>query len=209
MTARSAPLTWGWLLVLLITSRIQNTVTARRRRRLLQGASTNLHHLRRDPHRVLFTSLLWMDGRQWWPYVPLYASVVAPAERRLGSARWLATGLAAHVGGTVISQAYLRRRIRRRGEATNLEHAVDVGVSYFALGIAGALTGYARRPWRSRTRAAVTAALTVNAAARPTFTEVGHLSAFLIGLVSSIGVPDRDAKPFPDTEPFRPPSGRR
>ena len=60
--------------------------------------------------------------------------------------------------------------------------ARDVGVSYFVLGVAGTLSGYVRPPWQSRSQVSAVAALGVNAAVRPTFTEVGHLTAFIVGL---------------------------
>jgi hypothetical protein len=185
------------LLVLLVTTRRQRAASPRRRRRLLQRESTNLHHLRREPHRVLLTSLLWLDDTRWWPYLVTYLLVVAPAERRMGSWRWLGIGSAAHVGATVVSQGLLRRRIRRSAARRRYANARDVGVSYFLLGIVGALSGYLVRPWRLRTQGALTAALALNVAVRPTFTEVGHLSAFAIGLVASTLVPDTAEKPYP------------
>jgi hypothetical protein len=84
-----------------------------------------------------------------------------------------------------------------------LVNARDVGVSYFVLGVAGALTGYVRPHWRSRSQAAGVAALAGNAALRPTFTEVGHLTAFVVGLAATPVVPDRDAMPYPPDEAER------
>ena len=180
----SAPLTVGWLVILAVTTRNQRKLSPRRRRRVLRRESTNLTHLRRDPHRVLFTSLLWFDGADSRPYLPLSVGLMAPAESRLGSARWLTTGLAAHVGATIISQGYLRWRIRRSAAPVGLGNARDVGVSYFMLGIAGRMTGQLLQPWRLRSQAAGTGALMANVAVNPTFTELGHLSAFLVGTVT-------------------------
>ena len=41
------------------------------------------------------------------------------------------------------------------------------------------------------------AALTGNAALRPTFAEVGHLTAFLVGLAAVPLAPDREGMPYP------------
>jgi hypothetical protein len=76
-------------------------------------------------------------------------------------------------------------------------NARDVGVSYFLFGVAGALSGYIGPRWRSRSQLTAVGALTVNAAARPTFTEVGHLTAFLVGLAAVPLAPDRDRMPYP------------
>ncbi len=64
---KSAPLTYSWLVVLLITTIVQRSIPARLHE-LLQKESTNLHHLGSDPIRVLIQSLLWIDGKYWWPY---------------------------------------------------------------------------------------------------------------------------------------------
>ncbi|MDT5012936.1 MAG: hypothetical protein QOH57_4553, partial [Mycobacterium sp.] len=68
----SAPLTFAWLLVLFITTRIQRAAGRRASRRIQRSHSTNLRRLRREPSRVLVTSLFWLDGRMWWPYVPVF-----------------------------------------------------------------------------------------------------------------------------------------
>lgn len=199
--AAGAPLTAAWLAVLFVTTRRQRAAGRRGANRLQREHSTNLRRLRSEPVRVLVTSALWLDGRSWWPYVPVFAAVVGPAERRLGWARWLVVGAAAHVVATYVGQGHLSRRIRRGRAPQRLVDARDVGVSYVVLGLAGALTAYVRPPWRSRCRLAVTAALTGNAAARPTATEVGHLTAFLIGLGAGTIAPHRDALPYPAPMP--------
>ncbi len=194
---RDAPLTTLWLIVLFATTRIQRSASARQRRRLLHRHSTNLRHLDSEPARVLTSSLLWLDGRRWWPYVPAYRAVLASAERRLGSWRWLLVGLAAHAVGTYVGQAHLRRAIKSASAPRRLVDARDVGVSYFLLGILGTLSGYVVRPWRSRFQAALVAGLAGNALVRPTHTEVGHLTALLVGLSCAPFVPNRDEAPWP------------
>lgn len=150
-----------------------------------------------QPSQVLATSLFWTDDRRWWPYVPVFFGVVAPAERRLRWWRWLLVGIAAHVIATYVGQGYLKRSINQARAPRRLVNARDVGVSYFVLGVAGALSGYVRRPWRSRCQTAALAAFAGNAALRPTFTEVGHLTAFAVGLAAVPLAPDRDQATYP------------
>jgi len=76
-------------------------------------------------------------------------------------------------------------------------NARDVGVSYFMLGTAGILTGYLRRPGQRRWQIAGASALAVNAIVRPTFTEVGHLTAFLVGMAAVPLAPNRDRLSYP------------
>jgi hypothetical protein len=192
-----APLTFGWLAVLFVTTRRQRSAGRRGSRRLQRTHSTNLRRLRSEPSRVLVTSLFWLDDRRWWPYVPVFVGVLAPAERRLHWWRWLLVGVAAHVIGTYVGQSYLRRSIRRGNAPRRLVDARDVGVSYFLLGVAGTLSGYVEQPWQLRAQVGTVAALAGNVAVRPTFTEVGHLTAFLVGLGAVPLAPDRAALPYP------------
>ena len=92
----SAPLSFGWLLVLFVTTWIQRSAGRRGSKRIQRRHSTNLWRLNSEPSRVLAASLFWLDGRMWWPYVPMFVGVVAPAERRLRWWRWLLVGSAAH-----------------------------------------------------------------------------------------------------------------
>ena len=192
-----APLSFGWLAVLFVTTRVQRSAGRRGARRIQRTHSTNLRRLRTEPSRVLAASLFWLDDRRWWPYVPAFVCVVGPAERRLRWWRWLVVGLGAHVVGTYVGQSYLRLLIRRNRAPGRLVDARDVGVSYFLLGVAGALSGYVRPPWRSRSQLTALGALAVNTALRPTFTEVGHLTAFAVGLAAIPLAPDRDGMPYP------------
>jgi hypothetical protein len=193
---RYAPLTFAWLLVLFVTTRVQRRAGRRQSRRIQHTHSTNLHRLRKEPSRVLATSLFWTDDRRWWPYVPMFVGVVAPAERRLRWWRWLLVGIAAHVIATYVGQGYLNRSIKQSRAPRRLVNARDVGVSYFVLGVAGTLSGYIQRRWRARCQVGALAALTGNAALRPTFTEVGHLTAFVVGLSAVPLAPDRDQAPY-------------
>jgi hypothetical protein len=181
----SAPLSFAWLAVLFVTTRIQRSAGRRKAKRIQRTHSTNLRRL------------FWLDDRKWSPYVPMFVGVVAPAERRLRWWRWLLVGLGAHVIGTYVGQSYLRLQIRRGRAPKRLVDARDVGVSYFLLGVAGTVTGYVAPPWRSRSQVTAVAALSVNAAARPTFTEIGHLTALLVGLAAIPLAPDRDRLPYP------------
>jgi len=105
---RRAPGTYLWLAVLLINTMIVDHVLSPHAARALLGSqSTNLHHLREDPIRVLIGSALYIDGRWWIPYAVLYTIFHAQAERWLGTLRWLAVTAIAHVGATYISEGIL------------------------------------------------------------------------------------------------------
>jgi hypothetical protein len=181
---KSAPLTYSWLVVLLITTIIQHTIPARHLRALLQKESTNLHHLASDPIRVLIQSLLWIDGRYWWPYLLVFTLFLAPAERWLGHLRWLLVGLVCHVGATYLSEGYLYSRIQEAVSSPRLIDARDIGVSYFVVGIVGVLTYHIPRRWRWFYLVGALVVFGVSLAVKRDFTQLGHFSALLIGLAS-------------------------
>ncbi|MDT5329050.1 MAG: hypothetical protein QOF31_347 [Mycobacterium sp.] len=176
-------LTYTWLALLFVTTRIQRSAPRRERQRLLREQSTNIAQLQRKPLHVLLTSLLWLDGRRWWPYVPVFATMLAPAERLLGRSRYVITGLSSHVIATLVSQRLLVLSIKRADEPRRALTARDVGVSYFTLGIGGALCRYLDRPWRVAVQTAAAGSVAVAVVSRANFTATGHCVAFLLGVI--------------------------
>lgn len=179
---RSAPLTYTWLSVLLVTTMVQHQVRERQLNDLLIQSSTNIHHLGTDPLHVLLASLFWIDGRYWTPYLVVFSVILAPAERWLGQIRWLAVGLTAHVLATYLSEGLLFLAIRDHLAPAELVHVRDVGVSYFFAGVAAVLTYRVVRPWRWLYLGVVLAYFGAGLAGDLNFTTVGHVAAVLIGL---------------------------
>lgn len=179
----SAPLTYVWLIVLLITTIIQHDLTRRELRTVLIHGSTNIHHLATDPLQVLFSSLLWIDGRYWTPYLVLFTLFLAPAEHWLGEIRWLTVGLTAHIGATYISEGLLYLAIQHHQAPERLVHARDIGVSYFMVGVIAVLAYHIAPPWRWGYLAVLIAVFTVPLIIHLNFTAIGHFSAIFIGLL--------------------------
>jgi hypothetical protein len=190
----SAPLTFSWLAVLLLTTLIQHSLTGRQLHELLLRRSTNLHHLATDPIRVLFSSLLWLDGYYWWPYAVVFCLFLAPAERWLGWWRWLVVGLLAHIVATYLGEGFLYLRIQDAVASPRLINARDIGVSYFVVGIAGVLTYRVPRPWRWAYLVAILLTAGVPIVVKLEFTPLGHFTALLVGLACYPLTP-RPAKP--------------
>jgi hypothetical protein len=179
----SAPLTYMWLIVLLITTIIQRSVSRRGLRTLLVQESTNIHHLATDPLQVLFSSLFWIDGRYWTPYLVLFTLFLAPAERWLGEIRWVTVGLTAHVAATYISEGLLYVAIRHHLAPERLVNARDIGVSYFMVGVIAVLAYRIARPWRWGYLAVLITIFTVPLFIDLNFTAIGHFSAVFIVLL--------------------------
>ena len=180
---RSAPLTYLWLTVLLITTIIQHQLGHRELHDVLIHGSTNLHELATDPLKVLFESLLWIDGRYWTPYLVLFTLFLAPAERWLGEIRWLTVGLTAHIGATYFSEGLLYLEIQHHLAPERLVHARDIGVSYFLIGMIAVLAYHIATPWRWGYLAVLIIAFTVPLIIDPNFTAIGHFSSIFIGLL--------------------------
>ena len=179
---RSAPWTFGWLAVLLVTTIIQHFVSRATLSDLLAERSTNLDNLHHDPVRVLIESLLWVDGYFWLPYLAMYWFLHAPAERWLGALRWAAIGLSAHVAATYISEGLLQFAIRHGMANPELVDVRDIGVSYFLAAIVGALTYHIVYPWRWAYVGTIFVIFGLPLLIHLSFTGVGHFSSMLIGL---------------------------
>lgn len=180
---RSAPLTYLWLVLLLITTIIQRSLNRRELRAVLIHGSTNIHHLATDPIEALVTSLFWIDGRYWTPYLVLFTLFLAPAEHWLGQRRWLTVGLTAHIGATYISEGLLYLEIQHHLVPERLVYARDIGVSYFMIGLIAVLAYDVARPWRWGYLAVLFAVFTVPLVIHVTFTAIGHFAAIFIGLL--------------------------
>jgi hypothetical protein len=180
---RSAPLTYVWLIVLLITTIIQHHLSRRELHAVLIHGSTNIHHLATDPLEVLVTSLFWIDGRYWTPYLVLFTLFLAPAEQWLGEIRWLTIGLTAHIGATYISEGLLYLAIQYHSAPERLVHARDIGVSYFMVGVIAVLAYRVAPPWRWGYLAVLVAIFAVPLIIHANFTAIGHFSAIFIGLL--------------------------
>jgi hypothetical protein len=180
--ARTAPWTFSWLAVLVVTTIVQHAVSRDTRIALLGERSTNLRHLQSDPVHVLVTSLLWIDGYFLLPYVLLFCVFHVPAERWLGSLRWAVIGLSAHVAATYIGEGVLALAIRHGAASAESVDVRDIGVSYFLAAIVGVLTYHIAVPWRWAYLTAIVVCVGLPLVVHPTFTAVGHFSSMLIGL---------------------------
>ena len=180
---RSAPFTYVFLFILLITTWVYQTSRPSVARSLLLEQSTNLHQLGQDPIRVLVASAFWLSssiGIGVW--LVLFSLVLAPVERWIGSARTALVFAFGHVGGTLLTAAGLWLALRYEVVGSYVERAVDVGVSYGFFAVAAVLTFRLSGRLRAFYLAAVIGYLAITTSVAYDFTDFGHLSAFVIGL---------------------------
>lgn len=179
---RTAPLTFGWLALLLGTTVLQHRLPPALLHRWFEADSTNLSNLAHDPIRVMITSLLWLDGAQWLPYVVLFVLISARVERWLGSWRWLTVGLLGHVVASLISEGYVGLQIQAGSVPASMEHTMDIGVSYFLATLAGVLAYRIRGGWRWVYLAAMLGLIAIAGSGDFDFTTLGHLCSLGAGL---------------------------
>ncbi|MFD0135035.1 rhomboid-like protein [Streptomyces sp. NPDC003328] len=178
---RSAPGTYLWLLVLFVTTVALHHMPPQFEEDFLRQRSTNLNELSSNPVRVFITSAMWTDGGRWLPYAVLYTVFHAPAERWLGTARWLAVCVVAHVLATLAGEGALLVAIRDGTAPRSAAGTLDIGVSYALAGVVAVLVYRIAAPWRYAYLAVVLCVYTVPLMAAPTFTDFGHFVALMIG----------------------------
>ncbi len=188
---RASPGTHVWLLVLGVTSGVIAFVSPEARSFLLHHNSTNLFELRDHPVRVLVASALWIETpAAFLFYVVFFELVHAPAERWLGTGRWLLTAALAHIGATLFSQQAVLLGIRYERLPQSMAHTVDIGVSYGLAGVVGVLAYRVPRRLRWGYVAGVTGFFGYPVLRGHTFTDLGHFTALLLGYACYAVTPD-------------------
>lgn len=170
-----------WLAILLVTSIVMNRLSPTALNEFLGNRSTNLHHLREDPIRVLISSAFWLAGGSWLGYLMLYNLFHVPVERWLGTWRWLTVAVIAHVGATYLSEGVLYLAIRHGQAPASAVNTLDVGVSYALAGVTAVLAYRIAPPWRYGYVAGVLLVYGLPLLGGLTFTDIGHFTAALIG----------------------------
>ena len=179
---RSAPGTYAYLFVLLITTWVLQTSSSRIANQLLLERSTNLHQLARDPVRVLFSSAFWVSsGLELAGWIALFSLVVAPVERWLGTARTASVFFLGHVGATLLTAGGLWLALRADLVELSVADARDVGASYGFFAVAAIFVYRLGRRPRLVYAIALIAYVGIDAALSDSFSSLGHVAALVIG----------------------------
>lgn len=161
--------------------------------RVDDAASTNLHNLRHGHYGTLLGSAFVVDAGPIYRWLPGLVCLLALAELFWRSGRLVLTFTVGHVGATVLVAVGLAVAIRAGWTPASVGHDVDVGMSYGAAAVLGALTAVIPARWRCAWIGWwLAVALAVVAISRY-FTDVGHAVALLLGMVLSgwLGRADR------------------
>lgn len=189
---RSAPGTYTYLFVLIITTWVLQTSSNKIAEELLLERSTNLHHLFHDPMRVLFGSAFWVSSTGELLFSLLAFSLVATQiERWIGTARTASVFFFGHVGATLLVAFWIWASLNFTVVRSPMTSARDVGSSYGLSALTALLTYRVRRPQRWFFVGAIVLLLGVTLALDPSFTNWGHTFAFAIGFISYVFIPRR------------------
>jgi hypothetical protein len=176
----SVPGTAIYLCTLAVTTLTISLANSRLADHLLRQQSTNLTNLLHKPLGVLVSSAFWLQGGSLLGLVLGFALVLAPAERWLGTGRWLAVFVAGHVGATLVTAAGIWLVTHGGQTNTALVNDIDVGVSYGFYAVAAVLVYRLPRRWRLPVALLLLGRLAFTAWGGD-FTDIGHLCAAAIG----------------------------
>lgn len=168
------------------TSIVQSLLSSEAAHRATVRVSTNLANLLALRWPVLVASAFWLEGpdfvTQLAIWFVLFACVFVPAERWLGTRRWLLAFFIAHIGATIVTAFRLWIAVKLGHQPASARHAVDVGLSYGFLGVLALQCYRLRPPWRWVAAGALLVPLAAVLRVDRQFTDAGHLVAVIIGL---------------------------
>jgi rhomboid family protein len=178
-------ITVGYALALASVSVALVVLGPRARAHVIALASTNLHNLAHGRLGTLFGSAFVTDAGPIWFWLPCLICLLALAELIWRSGRLALVFATGHVGTTLLVAIGLTAAIEFGYLPVSISHASDVGVSYGAVAVLGALTAAIPRRWKPVWLAWWVPVGIVAAVLSDDFTDVGHSIALTLGLLVS------------------------
>jgi hypothetical protein len=154
--------------------------------RFVLDSSTNLVNLRQHPPFVLVVSA-FVEPSVWqlWIVVPMVV-VYGLIQRWLGRAAVVISAVLGHVGATLFVATILTAGIAHGRIALAQARATDVGVSYGLIAGLGLLAARVPQRWMPRYALGFSVALATALIVSRSFTSLGHLCAWTIGLALAV-----------------------
>ncbi|MBF6189565.1 rhomboid-like protein [Nocardia implantans] len=178
------PATAVYLAGLVAVSAVFSVLSDSAQARMVLHASTNLQNLLDGRLGTLLASAFVIgDVVGSWVIIPLLACLLALAELRFGALRLVRVFLAGHIGATLFVAAGLWVGVEAGWVPASIRWAEDVGVSYGAMALIGALVAALPYRWRAAWSTLWSIVAVEGVLIEQTFTQVGHLVALLIGTV--------------------------
>lgn len=151
--------------------------------RVIRHASTNLHNLRHGHLDTLLGSAFVVDAGPISFWLPGLVCLLGLGELLWRSRRLVVAFGVGHVGATLLVAAGLSAGVTYGLLPTSVARATDVGMSYGATAVLGALTPAIPRRWRPAWIGGWLAVAVTAVEIDADFTDVGHLLALILGML--------------------------
>jgi hypothetical protein len=152
---------------------------------IIQRASTNLHNLAHGQVATLLGSALVVDAGPLYFWLPFLTCLLALAELHLRTIQLVVAFVVGHIGATLVVAAALASAVEFGWLPISIARASDVGMSYGALAVLGALTAAIPPRWRPAWVGWWISAGVASAVIGADFTDAGHTVAVILGLLVS------------------------
>jgi hypothetical protein len=156
--------------------------------------STNLHNLTHGHLGTLLGSAFVTTGAEIYVVLPGLVCLLALAELLWQGRRLVLAFAVGHIGATLVVAAGLATAIRLGWLPVSVTRASDVGISYGAAAVLGALTAALPARWRPAWIGWWLAIAALAAASGADFTPVGHMVGLTLGMLLSPQL--RSAEPW-------------
>jgi hypothetical protein len=194
-----SPATFILVLIVAVTTSMLRSVDSQFADQLLRQQSTNLVQMSRDAPRVLLLSAFFLPDRTLSPLYLVFLVVLIAVERWFGSLRWLFLAAVSHCGASMFTTVMIWLQVRTGDSSPDAVYPVDVGVSYIVAGMMGAVLWQLRTDVRLVVALLMTVGIGIPALREPSFTNIGHLVAFTIGVVLGLFLRPINSIPIPPT----------
>ncbi|MFD9882463.1 rhomboid-like protein [Streptomyces alboflavus] len=145
-TPTGTPFTFGYAVVLLLTSLFAEYGDPSLISSLHQGSSTDVAHLADRPMFVLVASALWIAGGITSPYAVVFLLVLTALERRVGGLRTAGVFLLGHAVATLATEVPVGLSVLAGHLPSSSVYRLDYGISFGVAASVGALAGLLT-PW--------------------------------------------------------------
>lgn len=147
------------------------------------NASTNVHNLAHGHLATLFGSAFVTDAGSIYVWLPGMFCLLALAELFWHRARLMIVFVTGHIGATLLVAAGLAAAIELGWLPLSMSRASDVGMSYGAVAVLGALSAAVPPRWRPIWIGWWVPAGVAAAAVSADFTDAGHAVALVLGML--------------------------
>ena len=179
-------MTLGYAAVLIGVSAALVDLGPRARAHVIAQASTNLHNLAHGHLATLLDSAFVTDAGPMYFWLPCLVCLLALAELIWASGRLALVFVTGHIGTTLLVAVGLTAAIKFGWLPMSVSRASDVGVSYGAVAVLGALTTALPRRWQPAWIGWWIPVGIAAAALGDDFTDFGHSIALLLGMLVSL-----------------------